>query len=379
MRQKPKFETLAIKSIELDLGPIEPVSTPIYLSSTFKRNEDGTFQDDFIYSRNDNPNRKALEISMAQLEQGKFAYAFSSGMAAINAVFQSLKPGDHVLLPDDIYYAIRKLMNEVFQRWDLSYTLVDMSDPEVVANAITETTRLIWIETPSNPLLKITDIEAIVKLASTTDILVVADNTWSTPVIQNPLTMGVDIVVHSTTKYLGGHSDVVGGCIVLNNSEIANKIKAIQLLSGAVPSPFDCWLIARGIQTLHLRISKQCENAVAVAQYLDCHAKVEKVHYPGLKSHTNHMVALRQQKGIFGGMLSVQLKTDADCCRKVGHNLKYFKPATSLGGVESLVEHRRSVEGPGSSTPANLLRISVGIEHPDDLINDWEEALQIIP
>ncbi len=376
MKPKPKFETIAIKSIENRCKSSEPVSTPIYLSTTYKRDKDGSYANDFIYSRNDNPNRKIVEQSIAQLENGKYAFAFSSGMAAITAVFQSLKTGDHIILPNDIYYAIKKLMQEVFKRWNLTYDLVEMTNIDAVKEAIKPNTSLIWIETPSNPQLKISEISAIAKLATSHNIKCVVDNTWATPVLQNPLELGADIVMHSSTKYFGGHSDVIGGCIVLNNEAFAKKIKSIQLLSGAVPSPFDCWLIARGIQTLHLRIMKQTENAFKLAHFLDKHPKVEKVYYPGLRSHPQHLIATKQQKG-FGAMISVLIKGNEEESFKISTELKYFTAATSLGGVESLVEHRKSVEGENSTTPANLLRISVGIEHIDDLINDWKNALSI--
>jgi cystathionine gamma-synthase len=374
MKPKPKFETIAIRSIENHSNASEPVSTPIYLSTTYKRNNDGSYVNDLIYSRNDNPNRKIVEQSSAQLEKGKYAFAFSSGMAAVSAVFQSLKTGDHIILPNDIYYAIKKLMLEVFKRWDLTYDLVEMTNIEAIKEAIKPNTSLIWIETPSNPQLKISEISAISKLATNNKIICAVDNTWATPVLQNPLELGADIAMHSSTKYFGGHSDVIGGCIVLNNEALAKKIKSIQLLSGAVPSPFDCWLIARGIQTLHLRVMKQTENAFKLAQFFDKNPKIEKVYYPGLKSHPQHLIAKQQQKG-FGAMISVLINGNEDESFKISTKLKYFTAATSLGGVESLVEHRKSVEGINSTTPANLLRISVGIEHIDDLINDWKMAL----
>ena len=374
---KLKFETLAIKSTENTFSNSEPVSTPIYLSSTFKRKDDGTYSNDFVYSRNNNPNRAIVEKSIAQLENGKYAFAFPSGMAAISTIFQSLKTGDHIILPDDIYYAIKKLMNQVFKRWNLSYDLVDMSDLLAIEKVIKPTTALIWIETPSNPQLKISDIEAISKIAHKNDAICVVDNTWLTPVFQNPLKLGADIVIHSSTKYFGGHSDVVGGALVLNNKKIADKIKDIQVLSGAVPSPFDCWLIARGIQTLHLRVSKQAENAFNLAKYLEKHPKIEKVLYPGLECHPKHLLAKKQHKNGFGAMLSVLIKGSKDEAFKISTKLHHFTSATSLGGVESLVEHRKSVEGPESKTPDNLIRISVGIEHIDDLIADWELVLSI--
>ena len=377
MKSKPKFETLAIESTKNAFSNSEPISTPIYLSSTYKRNADGTYNNDFVYSRTENPNRSILEKSIAKLENGTYAFAFSSGMAAINAVIQSLKSGDHILLPDDIYFAIRKLLDEVFKNWALTYDLVDMTDLKAIKKSIKPNTALIWIESPSNPQLKISDIAAISKIAHNCNSLCVVDNTWATPVFQNPLELGADIVVHSTTKYFGGHSDVLGGCVILNDNNLASKIKAIQSLSGAVPSPFDCWLIARGIQTLHLRVNKQTENALKLAQYLENHPKIEKVLYPGLKSFPQHSLAKKQQKNGFGAMLSVLLKASKEETIKISTKLQYFTTATSLGGVESLVEHRKSIEGEKSLTPDNLLRISVGIEHIDDLIADWKNALSI--
>ena len=375
MKSKPSFETLAIERTKNVFPNSEPISTPIYLSSTYKRNSDGTYNNDFVYSRTDNPNRSILEKSIAKLEDGTYAFAFSSGMAAINAVIQSLKSGDHILLPDDIYYAIKKLMDDVFKNWNLTFDLVDMTNLNAVKRAIKPNTALIWVESPSNPQLKISDIASISKIAHNCNALCVVDNTWATPVFQNPLELGADIVVHSTTKYFGGHSDVLGGCVVLNNTNLASKIKSIQSLSGAVPSPFDCWLITRGIQTLHLRVHKQTENALKLADFLENHPKIEKVLYPGLKSFPQHSLAKKQQKKGFGAMLSILLKASKEETIKISTRLQYFATATSLGGVESLVEHRKSVEGEKSPTPDNLLRISVGIEHIDDLIADWEQAL----
>jgi cystathionine gamma-synthase len=377
MKMKPKFETLAIKSTENTFHNSEPVSTPIYLSSTYKRNEDGSYNNDFVYSRTNNPNRAIVEKSIAQLESGKFAFAFSSGMAAVSSVIQSLKYGDHILLPDDIYYAIKKLMDEVFAQWGITYDLVDMTNLHSIEKFIKPSTSLIWIESPSNPQLKISDIKAISAIAHNSNAICVVDNTWSTPVFQNPLKLGADIVVHSSTKYFGGHSDVVGGCIVLNDEKKADKIKSIQNLSGAIPSPFDCWLIARGIQTLHLRVTKQAENAFKLAEYLESHPKIEKVLYPGLESHPQHLIAKKQQHYGFGAMLSVLIKGTIEETIIISTKLKYFTLATSLGGVESLVEHRKSVEGENSPTPNNLLRISVGIENIDDLIDDWKNVLQL--
>jgi len=376
MKSKLKFETLAIKSTENKFTNSKPVSTPIYLSSTYERNDKGAYTNDFIYSRSDNPNRKIVEESIALLENGIHAFAFSSGMAAISAVFQTLKAGDHVLLPNDIYYAIKALLNEIFVHWNLSYDLVDMCNLNAVEKAIKKNTTLIWVESPSNPQLKISDISAIANLAKKNNLICAVDNTWATPVLQNPIELGATIVIHSTTKYFGGHSDVLGGCIVLNDKNLGEKIKSIQSLFGAVPSPFDSWLIARGIKTLHLRVSKQSDNAFKLAIYLEKHSKIEKVYYPGLESHPQHNLAKKQFKNGFGAMLSVLINGTEKEVFKISTKLKCFTTATSLGGVESLVEHRKSVEGEDSTTPSNLLRVSVGIEHIDDLIADWKQALQ---
>jgi cystathionine gamma-synthase len=250
-----------------------------------------------------------------------------------------------------------------------------MTDYGLVRKAIKPNTALIWVESPSNPQLKLSDIEAIAEIAHKNNALCAVDNTWLTPVFQNPLELGADIVVHSTTKYFGGHSDVIGGCVVVNDEILAEKIKNIQILSGAIPAPFDCWLIARGIQTLYLRVKKQSKNAFKLAKYLENHPKVEKVLYPGLKSHPQHLLAKKQQKKGFGAMISILIKGNEEETLKISAKLEYFTVATSLGGVESLVEHRKSLEGKNSPTPNNLLRISVGIEHIDDLIADWEMAL----
>jgi cystathionine gamma-synthase len=371
-----KFETLAIKSIENNLTNTNAVSVPIYLSTTFIRNEDGSYNNGFSYTRSNNPNRQILENSLALLEGGEICYAFSSGMAAISAVFQTLSTGDHILLPDDVYYNVYMLTTEVFKRWGLEFSIVDMSNKNEVRSAIKENTKLIWVETPSNPQLKITDIQLISEIAKKKNILLAVDNTWSTPVLLKPLDLGADIVIHSTTKYFGGHSDVLGGCIVLKeNNKTSEKLSHIQSLCGGVPSPFDCWLISRGIQTLHLRVSAQTKTAKKLAKFLESHAKIEKVNYPGLKSHPQFNIAKKQMKNGFGAMLSILVKGDAQTANKVANKLKIFTIATSLGGVESLVEHRKSVEGVNSSTPENLLRISIGLENVNDLIEDWDQAL----
>ncbi|RTL59881.1 MAG: aminotransferase class V-fold PLP-dependent enzyme [Sphingobacteriales bacterium] len=376
MSDKLHFETQAIQSTLVKDAQASSVTQPIYLTTTFERETDGSYPHGFVYSRLDNPNRKQLEASVALLENGDKAFAFASGMASINAMFQTLKTGDHVIIPDDAYYATEILLRDVYERWGLQMTKVDMSNNDAVQKAVQPNTKMIWVETPSNPLLKVSDIESIAAIAHKAGALCVVDNTWATPVMQLPLTLGADAVMHSTTKYYGGHCDVLGGILIIkSNNELAEKISSIQTKGGAVPSPFDCWIISRGIKTLSLRVKAQTESAGKLAEYLSTHPKVEKVNYPGLKSHLQHAIAAKQMKGGFGAMLSVQIKGDAKAAMELTGRLKLFTTATSLGGVESLVEHRRSVEGPYSVTPDNLLRVSVGLEHIDDLINDWKQAL----
>ncbi len=350
------------------------VSVPITLSTNFEREADGSYQHGYIYSRLDNPNRQQLEKSMCELESGHVAIAFSSGMAATSAIFQTLEPGDHVLLPDDAYYSTKDLMVELFGKWGINMSPVNMSVIDEVKSAITNRTKLVWLETPSNPQLRISDITAIADLAHAIGAKCAVDNTWSTPIGQNPLLLGADMVMHSTTKYLGGHGDVLGGAVVLKDDELEELLRKSQQVSGAVPSPFDCWLICRGIKTLHTRFKAQMETAEKLATYLEGHKEIETVHYPGLTSHAQHDVAKKQMRG-FGAMLSVQVKGGAERALAVTGKLELFTTATSLGGVESLVEHRKSIEGEESSTPDNLLRVSVGLEHVDDLIEDWEIAL----
>jgi cystathionine gamma-synthase len=300
-------------------------------------------------------------------------------MAAVQAVFQSLQAGDHVLLPDDVYYNVRALLDHVYQRWQLTYDAVDMSDLAAVAAAIRPNTRLFWAETPSNPLLKLCDLAALADLAHQHQAILAVDNTWPTPVLQQPLALGADLVVHSTTKYFGGHSDVTGGAVICQSQNAqAEAIRQVQNYGGAVPSPFDCWLVSRGIQTLHLRVQAQSQRAARLADWLAAHSAIEQVRYPGLSSHPQHSLAQRQMPNGYGAMLSVQIKGGEARARAVANRLRLFTQATSLGGVESLVEHRRSVEGPDSQTPDNLLRLSIGLEATADLIEDWKQALAAI-
>jgi cystathionine gamma-synthase len=371
-----KIETLAITSTTLH-DDKRAVIPPIYLSTTFERKADGTFdKDDYIYNRLDNPNRRMLEKSLAVMEKGDAAFAFASGLAAVAAVFQTLKTGDHVILPDDAYYAVIVLAEDMFKDFGITSTRVNQADLAQVAIAITPQTRLIWLETPSNPQLRIVDISAIARLAREANALCVVDNTWATPIWQNPITLGADIAMHSTTKYFGGHSDLLGGALVVNKNPIlAEKLRKIQKVGGAVPSPFDCWLAARGIRTMPLRVKAQTTSATKLAKFLESHSAIAAVYYPHLPSHPQYEVAKKQMRGA-GGMLSVEVNGGRNAAMKLANTLKLFAHATSLGGVESLIEHRKSIEGEASQTPDNLLRISVGLEHPTDLIADFRQALK---
>ncbi|MGH2544862.1 MAG: trans-sulfuration enzyme family protein, partial [Ardenticatenaceae bacterium] len=351
------------------------VTAPIHLSTTFERDADGGYSRGHIYSRSGNPNRDLLEDRLCQLEGGESAAAFSSGMAAIGAVFQALSTGDHVVAPSDCYHGTAALLREVFARWGLETTFADVTDPSEVEQAMKPNTRLVWVETPSNPLLKITDIAEVGGIAHEVGAVCACDNTWATPMLQRPFEFGADLSIHATTKYLGGHSDVLGGAVVSRASdEFFERVRKVQVTYGAVPSPFDCWLVLRGIRTLHLRMRAHSENAVKVASFLDQHPKVEKVFYPGLADHPGHEMAARQMRD-FGGMVSFQVKGGRDEATAVAAGVRVFTRATSLGGTESLIEHRASIEGPQTRTPENLLRTSIGIENADDLIEDLNQAL----
>ncbi len=374
-----QIETLAIhagREIDEATGAVTP---PIHLSTTFERATDGSFPQGYIYTRSNNPNRSALETCLAQLEGGEAALAFSSGSAATMALFQALKTGDHVIAPRDAYFGTAQILDKLFGHWGLQVTYVDMTALQQVEQAIQPTTRLIWIETPSNPLLRITDIRQIAALAHQTHALCVCDNTWATPILQHPFELGVDLILHSTTKYLGGHSDLLGGAIVTCRIDpLWNRLQEIQRCGGAVPSPFDCWLLLRGIQTLPYRMRSHCDNAEQVVQFLASHPRIKAIHYPGLKTHANYEIGA-QQMDRFGGMLSFQVQDGKEAAFDLIAHLQIFKRATSLGGVESLIEHRASIEGPNTQTPDDLLRVSVGLEHPQDLIADLDQAISQLP
>jgi cystathionine gamma-synthase len=303
------------------------------------------------------------------------AAAFASASAATSAILLALAPGDHVVAPIDAYHGTSRLLRETFAPWGIGTTFVDMTDAAAARAAVRPNTRLVWVETPSNPLWKITDIAVIGEIAHRAGALYVCDNTTATPVLQSPFKLGADLVLHATTKYLGGHGDVLGGAVVARDRHaVFERIRALQAAGGAVPSPFDCWLVRRGIRTLPYRVRAHSENALRVAAFLQRHARVEAVHYPGLPTHPAHDVARRQMTA-FGGMVSVQVRGDRARAMEVAAKLRVFTRATSFGGTESLVEHRASIEGPGTRTPENLLRLSVGLEHADDLIDDLDQAL----
>ncbi|QXV64428.1 aminotransferase class I/II-fold pyridoxal phosphate-dependent enzyme [Mucilaginibacter sp. 21P] len=368
------IETIAIHGGNHIDTKTKAVVQPIVMATTFERDADGGFSSGYQYSRSANPNRDALEKVLAKLDQGVEAAAFSSGNAAGMAVFQSLEPGSHIIAPDDMYHGLRNQLKQLFAGI-LEFDFVDVNNEETLRSHIKTNTRLIWVETPSNPLLKITDIKKVVAIAREHDIKVVCDNTFATPICQQPLTLGADVVMHSTTKYFGGHSDLMGGALITaEKTDWWEKIRNVQTMGGAIPSPMDCYYLVRSIKTLPYRVKGHVHNAQLLATFLENHAAVEQVMYPGSTSHPQYSVA-KEQMTLPGAMMSFTLKGGEEEAKKVINSLKIFTQATSLGGVESLIEHRASVEGPDTKTPFNLLRVSVGLEHIDDLIADLEQAM----
>jgi cystathionine gamma-synthase len=352
------------------------VTTPLYTSTTFERDPDGAFSRHFFYSRIDNPNRQSLEQCLADLEGGVEAVAFGTGMAASLAVFQALSPGDHVVLHRDLYFGVRELVTGMFARWGLKHTFVDMRNIEELHQACGPETKLLWLETPTNPLIEVVAIEPVVALSRSLKIPLVCENTFATPVLQNPLKLGADIVVVALTKYIAGHSDALGGAVVFGKqTEFTARIKEFQRVGGAVLSPFDCWLILRGVQTLVPRVKLHCENARRVAEFLSTHPAVSVVHYPGLPKDPGHAIASKQMRD-FGGMLSFEIRGGREEAFAMTSRLKLIVRATSLGGTHSLIEHRASIEGTFSRSPESLLRFSVGLEGADDIIGDLDQALR---
>lgn len=367
-------ETIAIHAGNLNPSATGDVTQPISLSTTFLRDDQGGYPGGHMYSRVSNPNRSALEKVMADLEKGAEACAFSSGNTAGMSVFQALPAGSHIIAPDDMYWGFKKQLLSIFAGI-LEIDFIDMTTVDHIKDYIKPNTAMIWVETPSNPLLKITDIAAVSAIAKQYGLILACDSTFASPCFQNPIMYGADIVMHSSTKYIGGHSDVLGGILITAvKNEFWDKIRNIQQVGGAVPSPFDCFLLLRSIKTLPYRMRGHAENGMALAKYLEQHPKVEAVYYPGLPSHAQHQTAKKQMSG-FGGMLSVLVSGGAENAKRVVNSMHLFTQATSLGGVESLIEHRASVEGPESKTPQNLIRVSVGLEHIDDLIADFAQAL----
>jgi cystathionine gamma-lyase len=357
------------------------VMTPIYQTSTYVQKSPGQHTG-YEYSRTDNPTRTAYQDCVAALENGKHALAFSSGLATIDTICHLFKSGDHIICSDDVYGGTFRLFDKVLTRFNLEFTFMDLSDLSAVEKAVKPNTKMIWIESPTNPMLKIFDIEALAKLARAKNILSIVDNTFMSPYFQRPLDLGADVVMHSITKYMNGHSDVVGGVLITNHSKLYEELKYLQNAVGAVPGPQDCFLVMRGLKTLHVRMKQHQENAMAIAQFLSQHPKVEKVIYPGLESHPQHALAKKQMHG-FGGMISFTVKGGLNESRRVLETTKLFALAESLGGVESLIEHPAIMTH--ASIPAenraklgisdNLIRISVGIEEAQDLIADLDHAL----
>ena len=375
------FDTRAIhdgQEFDPTTGAIIP---PIYQTSTFVQDGIGGLRGGYEYGRSGNPTRSSLETLLASLEGGRRAFSFSSGLAAEDALLRAvLKPGDHVVLGNDVYGGTHRLINRVHGAWGVRNTTVDLGDLNAVEAALaTPGTRILWIETPSNPLMKISDIAALADLGHAAGALVVVDNTFASPALQQPLALGADVIVHSTTKYLGGHSDVIGGALVIDDEELAGSVGFIQFAAGAVSSPMDAWLTVRGIKTLGVGMARHSENAQAIAEALVGHPAIEAVYYPGLPTHPGHELAARQMSG-FGGMLSVALAGGAPAARRFAESTTLFQLAESLGGVESLIGYpsemtHASVRGTELEVPDNVIRLSVGIEDVADLLADIERAL----
>ena len=359
------------------------IMTPIYQTSTYVQEAPGVNKG-FEYARSQNPTRKALEEAYAQIENGKFGLAFSSGVAATDAVIKLLLPGDQVIAANDMYGGTYRMFTRIFAKYGIQFTYTDTTDIENIRKAITPNTKLIWIETPTNPLMNITDIAAVAAIAKEHQTILCVDNTFASPYLQNPLDLGADIVMHSATKYLGGHSDVIQGCLVMNDPELREQLYFIQKNCGAVPGPMDCFLVLRGIKTLHVRMQRHCENGEKVAHFLRNHPKVAKVYWCGFEDHKNYAVAKKQMRG-FGGMMSFTLKDDSiENAKRVLSSTKVFALAESLGGVESLINHPASMthasipreERIKNGLTDSLIRLSVGLEDVDDLMDDLNQAIR---
>lgn len=358
------------------------IMTPIFQTSTYVQSAPGKHKG-FEYARSQNPTRKVLEEALAVIENGKFGLAFSSGVAATDAVVKLLNPGDEVIAANDMYGGSYRLFSKVFERFGIKFHYVDTTNVANIENAINKNTKLIWTETPTNPLMNITDIAAVAVLAKKNNILLCVDNTFASPYLQNPLDLGADIVMHSVTKYLGGHSDVIQGALVMNDADLREKLYFIQKSCGAVPGPMDCFLVLRGLKTLHVRMQRHCENGAKVAHYLRNHSKVNKVYWAGFEDHPNHAIAKKQMRD-FGGMISFELKDETvEAATKLMSSTKLFALAESLGGVESMINHPASMthasipreERIKNGLSDSLIRLSVGIEDVEDIIADLEQAI----
>ena len=380
MTPQPGFDTLAIHAGQEPEATTGSVAVPIYQTSTYKQDGVGGLRRGYEYSRSANPTRAALEEAMAALEGGRHGFAFASGLAAEDTLLRAVcNPGDHVILPGDAYGGTYRLVARVLARWGIEFTPVPLADLAAVRAAVRPTTRVLWCETPTNPLLGIADIAALADIAHGADARLVVDNTFASPYLQQPLSLGADVVVHSTTKYLGGHSDVVGGALVCTDGELAEQLGFHQNSMGAVAGPFDAWLVLRGIKTLGVRMDRHCANAEQIVDFLVSHPAVSDVFYPGLPSHPGHDVAARQMRK-FGGMVSFRLRGGEETALKVCGLVSIFTLGESLGGVESLIEHparmtHASVAGSPLEVPSDLVRLSVGIENVEDLIADLAQAL----
>ncbi|MGV0873194.1 cystathionine gamma-synthase [Mycolicibacterium sp. XJ879] len=383
MTEQHKFAGLSTKAIHAGFRP-DPatgaVNPPIYASSTFAQDGVGGLRGGFEYARTGNPTRSALEAALAAVEEAAYGRAFGSGMAATDCALRAvLRPGDHVVIPDDAYGGTFRLIDKVFTHWGISHTAAPLADLDAVKAAITDKTRMVVVETPTNPLLTIADIGAIAELTATANARLLVDNTFASPALQQPLALGADIVLHSTTKYIGGHSDVVGGALLTDDEELDTAFAFLQNGAGAVPGPFDAYLTLRGLKTLVVRMQRHSENAAVIADFLTGHPAIDTVLYPGLPSHPGHDIAAKQMSG-FGGMISVRLRGGAQAARELCSRTEIFILAESLGGVESLIEHpgamtHASTAGSQLEVPDDLVRLSVGIEDAADLLADLEQAL----
>jgi cystathionine gamma-synthase len=371
-----KIETLAVHAGREPDTATGALREPVHLSTTFERQADGSYPHGHNYTRTSNPNRNALERAVAALEGGAEAVAFGSGSAATLAAFSLAAPGGRIVCSADCYHGTAKQLRGLMAAFGIRADFVDTSDTTAVARLLSTPASLVWVETPSNPLLKVSDITALSSLAHRSGALLACDNTFASPVLQRPFDFGADLVMHSATKYLGGHSDVLGGVLVAREQGPALEcLRDFQGTTGGVPSPFDCWLVLRSLATLPLRVRAQAANAIAIARFLEADRRVERVHYPGLEGHPGHALAARQMPDGFGSVVSFQVPGGSAQAMAVAARVELFTRATSLGGVESLIEHRASMEGPQSRTPQNLLRLSAGVENASDLIADLDQAL----